>query len=615
MARKINSMQVQDLDFAGIKEKLIEFMRGRPEFTDYDFTGANLNFLMDALAYNTHMTGFTAHMLNNESTIQSAGLKSSLNGKAKDFGYTPKSRKASSAEVKIDFTIASNPAGNKIIIPRGTTLNSTNNTQDGRTFVVNDDIFVYNRSEVGIDYGLDNFEIIEGRFKTFRFLADESIIGQKFIIFDETIDISTLRVRVFDSTATTSYTSFDLVTKLQAADSTTPIYHIGLNHDEFYELFFGNGVYGQKLVTGNVVEVSYVATNGVTGNNAKAFELPVIKTKDAQTGLPIQYDNADYNITTVSPSDGGLVAEDIEELRFNIPNNFSRQNRNVTPGDYQATILSEFRNVSSLNVWGGEDHIPPEYDKMMVSIKPKFGNILSTRSKNDLIKLLKEGSVGATTAKIIDPDFLDLKVSATVRYNPTLTSLQVGELQSDVEDAIRDYNTNNLNKFNTFFSSSNLNGLIAEVDGSILTSYLQNVLSRDIDIIYTTLTNYSSSLLNKLLPGSIKSGNFTFRSKQSFFADDSIGNIVVWYFDEFVSKYVQYTNEEFGTIDYETGEVVLSNLIITNVEGSTDVGTGKLNITATPVLPDYYTKRNNIISITTIMVDMVEDFKTERNKV
>ena len=44
--------------------------------------------------------------------------------------------------------------------------------------------------------------------------------------------------------------------------------------DEVYELFFGDGVLGKKLEDGEVVEISYVVTNGPTTNGCLLYTSP-----------------------------------------------------------------------------------------------------------------------------------------------------------------------------------------------------------------------------------------------------------------------------------------------------------------------------------------------------
>jgi len=65
-------LNVSELDFDQIKQSLKTFMQAQDEFRDYDFEGSALSVLLDTLAYNTHYNAVLAHMLANESFLDSA---------------------------------------------------------------------------------------------------------------------------------------------------------------------------------------------------------------------------------------------------------------------------------------------------------------------------------------------------------------------------------------------------------------------------------------------------------------------------------------------------------------------------------------------------------------
>ena len=50
------------LDFDDIKSSIKSYLRTRNEFTDYDFEGSGLSYLIDTLAYNSYYTAFNANM-------------------------------------------------------------------------------------------------------------------------------------------------------------------------------------------------------------------------------------------------------------------------------------------------------------------------------------------------------------------------------------------------------------------------------------------------------------------------------------------------------------------------------------------------------------------------
>ena len=66
------------LDFDDIKESIKSYLRTRTEFTDYDFDGSTLSYLIDTLAYNTYYTSFNANMAMNEAFLPSSSVRDNI---------------------------------------------------------------------------------------------------------------------------------------------------------------------------------------------------------------------------------------------------------------------------------------------------------------------------------------------------------------------------------------------------------------------------------------------------------------------------------------------------------------------------------------------------------
>ena len=290
-----NSIPVQDLDFDNIKQSLKDFLKAQTQFQDYDFEGSSMNVLMDLLSYVTHYNGFHAHMLNNESNADSANLKSSLTSKAKFQNYIPGSKKSAEAVVTFqpEVNVGNDPIDRKIVIPRGQTVKANNNVADTRSFVLADDVYIYNQSNQGgvYDYLSDETLIYEGSFETLNFLVDTTILNQRFVLTDPKIDIKSLRVRVYDSENDTNFIVYKQAEDFMNVDADSPVFFVTTNEDDLYEIQFGNGVYGREVAHNNKVECTFIAANGELGNNAKVFTF----------GGQFNYNGVDYtiNINTI----------------------------------------------------------------------------------------------------------------------------------------------------------------------------------------------------------------------------------------------------------------------------------------------------------------------------
>ena len=229
------NLQVQELDFETIKQNFIDFMKSQNQFKDYDYKGASMNIFLDMLAYNTHYMGFYAHMLANEAFVDSATQKASLTSKAKLLNYIPGSKQSAEAlvEFTVDVTALNESIDRKIVIPRGTNIRANNNASDLRNFVVVGDVYIYNRATTAgsYDYTSEEVTIYEGSFNTQRFLVDDTLVNQRFIIRDRDIDISSLRINVYDTPNATEFVSFTLAEDFTEIGGDSNIFFVAVNED------------------------------------------------------------------------------------------------------------------------------------------------------------------------------------------------------------------------------------------------------------------------------------------------------------------------------------------------------------------------------------------------
>ena len=99
------SITVTGLSFDIIRANLRNFIAAKPEFADYDFTDSAMGTLLDLLAYNTYYNAYYTNMAVNESYLDTAQLYNNIVSRAKQLGYTPRSARGASANVKLIFKI------------------------------------------------------------------------------------------------------------------------------------------------------------------------------------------------------------------------------------------------------------------------------------------------------------------------------------------------------------------------------------------------------------------------------------------------------------------------------------------------------------------------------
>ena len=262
MATNPNRLRVTELDFDTIKTNLKTFLQAQDEFTDYDFEGSGMNVLMDTLAYNTHYLAMNANMVANEMFLDSASIRSSIVSHAKTLGYEVSSSRSPKGVVDIRLNTNSIDSAT---MPAGTVFTSTVDSVSYQFVTIQD----YTASRTGSYIQFDNTPLYEGTYVTSRYTVDSSDLTQKFTIPSDKVDTTTLTVKVQNSstdTFTTTYTKDP--TDITQVKSDSNVYFIQETFGGKFEVYFGDGVIGKKVVDNNIVVLQYVVSNEEKANGA-----------------------------------------------------------------------------------------------------------------------------------------------------------------------------------------------------------------------------------------------------------------------------------------------------------------------------------------------------------
>ena len=261
-----NKFVVSDLDFDAIKSNLKAFLQDQPEFSDYNFEGSGFAVLIDTLAYNTHYLGFNANMVANEMYLDSADIRKNVVSLAKMLGYVPSSCRSPVANVDITLN---NATGATVTMDKGTTFTSTIDNLTYQ-FVTNQESTITPADGV---YKFSGVDLYEGTLVSFRYTVDSTDVDQRFIIPSVNADTSTLKVIVQNSTSDSTQNVYTLAAGLKSLDNTSKAYFLQETDTGKFEIYFGDGVLGNKLSDGNIVILEYIVTNKDEANGASAFNV------------------------------------------------------------------------------------------------------------------------------------------------------------------------------------------------------------------------------------------------------------------------------------------------------------------------------------------------------
>jgi hypothetical protein len=590
-----NSISLVNLDFDILKSNLKTYLKDQSQFADYDFDGSNMSVLLDILTYNTHLNAFYMNMAISESFLDSAQLRNSVISKSKELNYVPRSAKSSKASVNISF-----PQSNLSIfqIPFGTRF--TGKSGNGTfTFTTDQSYIVYPSG----GRFTSNIDIYDGTYTTDVFVVDTSVEAQRFIMSNDNIDTDSLTVIVSLDSGQTN-TLYTAATNLYGLTPTSNVYFVQATEDTKYELVFGDGIFGNYPLNGSVIYSNYRISSGGASDGSTNFTL------DDNLGPINGIGSITSTIGVVSTASGGFTAEDIESIRFNAPRHYQTQDRAVTTNDFKNLVLMNYRDVKAVNVYGGEtiaDKV--DYGKVYIAGVTYSGAPLSDYEKQDIEVFLSEKCTMGIVPRMIDPDYLYLLISSSVKYDPNSTVNSPSDIKNIVTSAISNYNLTNLTKFDIEFKLSRLEAAINDSDKSISSNETNITLRKDVNPQLNTDTYIDINFRNEIIAGSFLSTVFLSDGKKYQYTDfNPLNNTIVvtqvsggritvknssknvYLKDVSNPGYEIYSIA--GVIDYQFGIISLNKISINGF-----VDSSSIQFYATPSKQDVKTKNNDLIQI------------------
>ena len=581
-------LEISQLNFDQIKSNLKQYLSNQNQFKDYDFEGSGMAVLLDLLAYNTHYLAYNANIAANEMFIDTADLRPSIVSLAKALGYTPNSVRAPIADINV---VVNGATGATLTMNAGTQFTTTVDNINYNFVTIGSNTI----SPIDNVYTFSNLKIYEGTYVTYNYTADTSDVDQKFLIQSENADTTTLTVQVQESATDTTTNTYTKATSITELDSDSKVYFLQESDDGKFEVYFGDGVVGKAIADGNIVILKYVVTNKTAANGASSFAL------SGNIG-----GNTNVTITVNSNAANGSEAESKESIKFKAPKSYAAQDRAVTVNDYKVKVEELYANASSVSAWGGEDNDTPFYGRVYIAIKAASGSTLTDTTKDDIVTQLKKFSVASVTPVIVDPETTNVLLTSTINYDEKQTTKTSDEIKTLVTNAVTNYNTNTLQKFDSVLRYSKLLETIDDADTSILSNITTLKLRKSFTPTLSTSTNYTVNFSNALYNphsghntsagGILSSTGFKVSGDDNvyYFDDDGQGNVRRYYL---VGSVRTYTDNTAGTITYSSGAVAINALTIASIENIRGSASSVIELTVTPSSNDIVPVRAQIIDI------------------
>lgn len=538
MASKKPPTTLGKLEFADIKQSLINYLRTQNEFSGYEFQGSALSTLIDLLSYNSYYYALYSNLITSEAFLDSAQRIESLISLTKPLGYTIPSK--TSAKAKVALT---GIAPGITTIPKKSIFYGKNSDGTQFTFYNTDTISV-------IDSQTDYFLIYEGKnYVDVEAVNLVDIERQRIIIADEDFDLETLKVVVRDP-----LTLVD--------EEWTRIKNVGYSNTIEEKVYFVERIetgfiisFGLlnsvgKNITEDVqsIRISYITTNGSLGNNITLFS--------SLLGTVTTYDGI--------PSSSGKDNPSLDSIKFLAPKWFASQERAVTVNDYKSLIVDAgfFGSPTEFNIYGGEEIVPRRYGRVFITSQKQLSEV------NDMINFIKERSVVTVLPEYVSSIPISVYVDFTFRFSDNIIRSAAQKQQiADRIKTIFNESFGSTRTYNLYFSASDFIAAVKSVLPFI------DMSPDDFEIyveqqVNATISDYVFNLQNAIALGSAESLILS----SPFISTQSSSEVVYIVKNDsmFAEKPLQLWTSDLltrvsgnvGTVNIDTGTVLIKSNIM-----------------------------------------------------
>lgn len=329
-------------------------------FTDQNFEGSNLNAIIDIVALSYHYLLFYLNETGSQAMFNEATVYENMNRIVKLIDYKPTGYKTSLLSFQATAT-SSLPAG-IYTIPRysylavngisysflkDTTFSKLSSGEEYLTSL-SDQVTLYQGKVVEYPEQIATGE----NFETFTVVVKDTITNIP-------VNIDQDGFTVYVKAPGGDYVEYTQTTSLFLETSNARKYELRYNEQGYYELKFGNNVFGQSLVPGSSVYIYYIRSDGaqgivsanqINGSSLTFYSTPQFKQISADVfSTTLNYINASEasaisfaNDLASSPPN---TAASVEDIRQNAPKTFYSQNRLITSSDFESFIEKNFNNI------------------------------------------------------------------------------------------------------------------------------------------------------------------------------------------------------------------------------------------------------------------------------
>ena len=391
------------INHSDIKTSLTTYLKNQKVFDGYQFEGSVIQTLIDLLAYNTYYYAFYSNMMSNEMFLDTTTRLESLVSLVKPLGYTVPGKKSASTTIKLfrdGEVVVSRYTPFSVSTPEGLYYTFYSVNVESLINGIGDNILV-----------VEAAELVDSRDVT----ALVDLTKQRYILDEEDVDISTIRVEVKPTGGDwEEWTNVNFFPNNEAT-----IYYTERMGNIFTIEFGKDNNLGKSIISSDSVRISYLVSSGSVANDLYNFS-----------------ESSSLILDVYFPSSGGSDGPDFTSVKFLAPKVFSGQERAVTKQDYLSLLMKNnfISNINQVAIYGGDEVYPPKYGRVFIAF-------LGAGNSQEIINFLRDKNMLTVLPEYISPPTMISSAAMDVSISPNISNTQKQSLLNKIK-----------NEFNTTYA-------------------------------------------------------------------------------------------------------------------------------------------------------------------
>lgn len=352
-----------NFDALSLKDFIIQKLNENSNFTDQNYEGSNLASFIDIIAFSYHVLLFYLNQTASESMFSQATIYENINKIVNLIGYKPTGKQTSLVPVSC---VASSTlgAGNYTLRKYGYFL------IDKIQYTLLED-FNFEKTIDGsqdIDSIKNNLILYQGsvgEYPTYTANGEEfetlPIVVVNRVDTNDTRFISDGTISVYVKEQSDGlWHEYKELDNIFLAKNDDRFYSVRLNDSGFYEVKFGNDIFGKKLTAGDEVAIYYILSDNLNGiiskgaingnklfnyNSSRFTQIYNDTTTATSENIIDSTNNSSLYFTNTDNSTAISEAESVEQIKNNVPKYLNSQIKLVSEDDYDTFLNKEISNV------------------------------------------------------------------------------------------------------------------------------------------------------------------------------------------------------------------------------------------------------------------------------